>query len=307
MMPCKYNYLDMHQDCQYVISVIGLGKLGSALAAQLTGCTVRGWDVVKTDHSYQTDTLYEAIKDATTIFLVVPSEHFESSLRDIIREYSNHGRWHDVTNVNFITFTKGICSGRLPIEILKRELPFNPIGVISGPMLSEEIYHEITYAMLATHNIDIHAVTGLKIRMKNIRLEVTTDTIGVTLCGVIKNIYAVGMGMVDGYNLGDNVKACIATKAIQEMRQLIGDTILSYAGIGDFLTTCYSPKSRNYTYGYEWVKGHSTEGIMSEGVNNIDQVLDYCSIDLPIVKAIKKCLHCEGVQPLLATLNDRSE
>ena len=155
MRPCKYRHVNMCTPREYNISVIGLGKLGSALAAQLTGCTVTGWDVVKTDHNYQTDTLYEAIKDATTIFLVVPSEHFESSLRDIITEYSNHRRWHDATRVNFITFTKGICNGRLPIEILERQLPFNPRGVISGPMLSEEIYHESTYAMLATNSIDI--------------------------------------------------------------------------------------------------------------------------------------------------------
>tara|TARA_Y100000310_G_C20627352_1_gene786682 strand:+ start:213 stop:1130 length:918 start_codon:yes stop_codon:yes gene_type:complete len=303
MVPDKYKYMNLHKDREYTITIIGLGKLGSALASQLTSCTVKGWDVVKTDHSYQTDTLYEAIKDATTIFLVVPSEHFESSLRDIIREYSTHRRWHDATNINFITFTKGICNGRLPIEILKRELPSNPRGVISGPMLSEEMYHERTYAMLGTNNIDVHAVSGLRVRMKNLRLEVTTDTIGVTLCGIIKNVYAVGMGMVDGYNLGDNLKASIATKALQEMEQLIGDTVLSYAGIGDFLTTCYSSKSRNYTYGYQWAKGHNTDGIMAEGVKNIDQVLDYCSIDLPIVKAIKECLRCEGVQPLVAELN----
>ena len=307
MVPCKYSYINMYHNRQYVIAVIGLGNLGSALAAQLTGCTVRGWDVVKTDHSYQTDTLYEAIKDATTIFLVVPSEHFESSLRDIIREYSNHGRWHDATNVNFITFTKGICNGRLPIEILERELPFNPRGVISGPMLSKEIYHEKTHAMLATDNIDMHAASGLMTRMNNIRLQVTTNTIGVTLCGIVKNVYAVGMGMADGYKLGDNVKACIATKAIQEMEQLIGDTVLSYAGIGDLLTTCYSPNSRNYSYGYQWAKGHNTDGIMSEGVKNIDQVLDYCSIDLPVVQAINKCLHCEGIQPLMAVLNSNTK
>ena len=286
----------------YNISIVGLGKLGQALADQLTGCSVKGWDIIDTGHECQTGTLYEAIEDADTIFIVVPSQHFETTVRNIIREYSNHRRWHDAVNVKLISFTKGICSGRLPIEILQRELPHNPVGVISGPMLSEELYHKQTHAMLASHNIDLFGGSEIGTRLGNIRLYSTDDVVGVTMCGIVKNIYAIGMGMLAGCSAGDNARSCFATMALNEMSQFTEDTILSYSGVGDFLTTCYSSKSRNYTYGYELANNREVDHIMSEGANNIDHVLKYSSVDLPIVSTIKSCLEARDVEPLQSFL-----
>ena len=261
--PCKYGYINIMAEHDFKISIIGLGKLGRALSDQLTGCKVVGWDVIDTGLDIQTDTLYEAIQDVDVIFIVVPSDHFQETLMNIISEYARHKDWHTATNVKIVSFTKGFCNGRLPIEALKRELPFNPVGVVSGPMLSEEMYTGHTYAMLASDNMDTHQMSAICTRMSNLHLHHTTDVTGVTLCGIVKNVYAVGMGMLAGGKYGDNLRACLATRALNEMEQLIGNTSLSYAGIGDFLTTCYSSKSRNYTYGYEWAKGHNTDGIMS--------------------------------------------
>ena len=120
MPSCKYHYMNLHQQNQYTISIIGLGKLGTALGNQLIGCTVKGWDVVDTDNSIQTDTLYEAICDADTIFIVVPSEFFVETIMSIIRAYSDHGRWIEATRVNMVSFTKGICNNKLPIDIMKK-------------------------------------------------------------------------------------------------------------------------------------------------------------------------------------------
>ena len=288
---------------RYNISIVGLGKLGAAIASQLTGCNVKGWDVVDTGHDIQVETLYDCIKDADAIFIVVPAQHFEQLLTNIIREYSKHTCWHRAVKVKFISFTKGFSNNRLPIQILKRQLPFNPVGVISGPMLSSELYDSPTHAMLATNNMDIHERSAIATRMSNLKLHTTDDEIGVTLCGIIKNVYAVGMGMLDGSDSSDNTKACFANMALNEMKSIADDeTILSYAGVGDFLATCYSTKSRNFTYGYKLAKKQSTDDIMAEGVNNIDHLIRYVPKDLPIVNTIKSCLMSRSATPLLLSI-----
>jgi glycerol-3-phosphate dehydrogenase (NAD(P)+) len=247
--------------------------------------------------------LYEAIERADTILIAVPSQYFQSTVRDIIKEYSNHKRWHTATRINFISFTKGFCSGRLPIEILTRELRHNPVGIVSGPMLSEELYDKHTHAVLATTTIGTHSFSAINCRMNNLTLYKSEDVIGVNMCGVVKNVYAIGMGMIVGNKLGDNTRACFATMALKEMSQFVSDDILTYSGIGDFLTTCYSPKSRNYTYGFALATSGDVEHIMSEGVNNIDSVINYSSANLPVVNTIKSCLMSRSVDPLQVLLN----
>ena len=288
---------------KYVISIIGLGQLGSAIGDQLTGCEVVGWDPMICGNSdIKSDTLYDSIKDADTIFIVVPSNCFEGVVREIIMEYAEHKRWHDATKVNIISFTKGFCNGRLPIEVLQREVPFNPVGVISGPMLSAELYKERTSAMLASSNMDHFKVSEINCRMGNIQLYHTTDTVGVTLCGIMKNVYAVGMGMLAGCGYGENMKACLATRALYEMEYFAGCTISTYAGVGDFLTTCYSSKSRNYTYGYNIATGGDTSGIMAEGVKNLNGLKQYSPVSLPLVNAIDESLQVSNATPLLDAL-----
>ena len=287
----------------YIISIIGLGQLGSAIADQLTGCDVVGWDPVMCGNSdIKSDTLYDSIKDANTIFIVVPSNCFEGVVREIIMEYADHKRWHDATKVNIISFTKGFCNGRLPVEVLQRELPFNPVGVISGPMLSAELYQERTNAMLASCNMNHFTVSEINSKMDNIQLYHTTDTVGVTLCGIMKNVYAVGMGMLAGSGYGENMKACLATRALHEMEYFAGCTISTYAGVGDFLTTCYSSKSRNYTYGYNQVTSGNVDGLMAEGVKNLDGLKQYSPISLPLVNAIDESLRTSSATPLLDAL-----
>jgi glycerol-3-phosphate dehydrogenase len=169
-------------------------------------------------------------------------------------------------------------------------------------MLSEELYHSQTHAMLGSHNIDIFGLSEINSRLSNVILYKTDDVAGVTMCGIVKNIYAIGMGMLHGCEAGDNARSCFATMALNEMSVFTDDTILSYSGVGDFLTTCYSVRSRNYTYGYNMALGLSIDNIMSEGANNIDHVLEYSSVDLPIVSIIKSCLKARDVEPLQSFL-----
>ena len=88
-----------------------------------------------------------------------------------------------------------------------------------------------------------------------IKIQYTKDLIGVSICGAIKNIMAIGFGILDGAAYSDSSKFLYLTNAIYEIKYLISTlhgqdkTILSYAGIDDIMMTCTSSTSRNYTLG----------------------------------------------------------
>ena len=161
--------------------------------------------------------------------------------------------------------------------------------------------------MLGTYNMNIYNASSIITRMEHLRLHKTDNATGVTLCGIMKNVYAVGMGMLCADNITDNGKSCYANMALNEMAYVVGnDCILSYAGVGDFLTTCYSTKSRNFTYGWKTQKGEDTDNIMAEGVKNVHELLNYSSVDLPIIRAVKTSLQVENAQPLRSVLTGRN-
>ena len=90
--------------------------------------------------------------------------------------------------------------------------------------------------------------------------------------------------------------------ALREMEQLMGYAIMSYAGVGDFLATCYSDKSRNYTFGKQRATDSITGTDLCEGVKNINFILDNCKIELPVAQSIKMSLDDDDPAPIQALL-----
>lgn len=258
------------------ITFIGFGKLGIALADVLSAkketCITCGWDVVVTNDPRQVGTLDEATKDASVIFLCVPSEFFSESLKNLK---------HLSLDVFLISCTKGFDkkTNRLPFEVLRTTFPGNPIGVISGPMLSEELGNGLpTRAILASSNAAVAAEVQKLFFGSNLTLSISEDILGVSLLGILKNVYVLALGLSDGLHLGNNYKSCLALQALQEMQKIIvekggkAESIWSEAGVADFLTTGYSTKSRNYTYGFEKARNGHLSDVLSEGIKNISKV-----------------------------------
>ena len=136
----------------------------------------------------------------------------------------------------------------------------------------------------------------------NIRLEYFEDAKTVALCSVLKNIYAVALGVAEGLGWGWNGKGWLASKAVQEMlgisKAIGGDSeiLLSSAGTGDFLATSMSPDSRNRQTGLEIARA----GVclkMSEGcraISSIATLLDHKTDAFPVLNTLDRIINQHG-------------
>ena len=145
----------------------------------------------------------------------------------------------------------------------------------------------------------------------NFCVYTNTDVIGVELGGALKNIIALGAGMVDGLGYGDNAKAAFITRGLTEMTALgviLGAsplTLAGLAGLGDLIATCASPLSRNHYVGVELSKGRSLQEItdsmngVAEGVSTTAAVWNLAQqfqMEMPITEKIYRVLY-KGVDP----------
>ena len=108
-------------------------------------------------------------------------------------------------------------------------------------------------------------------------LTETTDTVGISWCAVLKNVYAMAFGMADGLKLGDNVRGYLATVTLQELaaisREKGGTEAAPYglAGLGDLLTTATSTDSHHHALGTQLARGER-DNLAGEGTHTIELI-----------------------------------
>lgn len=221
--------------------------------------------------------------------------------------------------------TKGLepSTGRLMTEVAKEARPSCEIGVISGPNLAVEIAQKIpTAAVCAFANADTAAKVAEVFAGPSFRVYRSTDRIGLELAGSLKNVLAIGAGMSDGLQYGDNTKGALLARGLKEMIDL-GlrmkanlETFMGVGGVGDLFATSASKHSRNYRLGFALGQGHDlreametigqvTEGVgTSEGVMHLAQAYE---VEMPIFKTIDEVIRGR-LRPLDAVrlLMDRS-
>jgi len=150
----------------------------------------------------------------------------------------------------------------------------------------------------------------------NLCIYTNTDVTGVELGGALKNIIALGAGIVDGLGYGDNAKAAFITRGLTEITALgvaLGANPLTFSGLtglGDLVATCSSPLSRNHHVGVELTKGRSLEEItgsmtgVAEGVTTTvvaHNLAQQFKLEMPITEKIYRVLY-EGLSPKQAAL-----
>lgn len=259
------------------ITIIGFGKLGQAIANILEmknkSCEVCSWDIVETGDPRQMPLLSEAVTGSAIVFFSIPSKFFREAVSKV-------GSLR--AEIILVSCTKGFDAPSLkfPFEVLKEFYPKNTVGVISGPMLSEELEEGLpTRATVGCDSaVEVKKIIDL-FSDTNLTLEPSRDLIGISFLGILKNIYTLALGISDGLELGSNFKSCLTLQSLREMELIIiksggeKESLMSPAGIPDFLTTGYCSKSRNYTYGFKKARGESLSGIMAEGITNIENVI----------------------------------
>jgi len=205
-------------------------------------------------------------------------------------------------------------------QVIAEEIPsrfWSNICVLSGPNLSREIARGLPAAsVVAAENEAVARKAQKLLACPNFCVYTNTDVVGVELGGALKNIIALGAGMVEGLGYGDNAKAAFITRGLMEIAALgvaLGANPLTFAGlagVGDVIATCASPLSRNHYVGVELTKGRSLKEItdsmtgVAEGVSttiaarNLAQQL---GLGMPVTEKIYQVLF-EGAEPRQAMI-----
>ncbi|WP_152080488.1 NAD(P)H-dependent glycerol-3-phosphate dehydrogenase [Sporolactobacillus terrae] len=326
------------------IAVIGAGSWGTALSMVLSdnGYNVSLWshrklqaEEIQNQHTNEkylpgvvlsnlikgTDRLDEALKDASALLLVVPAKAMRDVLKQI-RTKLNHP-------LLFIHGVKGIEPGSFKrmSEVIMEEIPESlrsGVVVLSGPSHAEEVSlrHPTTVAV-ASPNAQAAKTAQDLFFNHYFRVYTNEDMIGVEIGGALKNIIALGAGMLDGLGYGDNAKAALITRGLAEISRLgtkLGAyplTFIGLTGMGDLIVTCTSVHSRNWRAGNMLGKGQKLDevlksmGMVVEGVRTAEAahaLAEGLNIEMPITTAIYQVLF-EGKHPKTAVdeLMDRDK
>lgn len=206
------------------------------------------------------------------ILLVVPSK----VARPVLKQLKNAGVRRDAV---MLTCTKGLDpeTGQLMHDLIGEILPENPVAVLSGPTHAEEVAARLaTAAVIGCHEEKTAARIQEVFTLPWFRTYTSDDLIGIEIGGVVKNVFAIAAGIVDGLKLGDNAKAGMVTRGLAEMTRLgeaLGakpETLRGLSGIGDLIVTCYSVHSRNNRVGRLLGQGKT----LAEAVAAMNQVAE---------------------------------
>lgn len=220
-------------------------------------------------------------------------------------------------DVPVCSVTKGIeiQSLQRPSEVLASILPSNPLAVLSGPSISMEVARCLpATVVVASANEEVARLVQGAMSTSWFRIYTNTDVIGVELSGALKNTIALAAGILDGLHAGNNAKAALLTRGLAEMSRLgaaMGanpNTLAGLAGVGDLVTTCFSPLGRNRSAGERIGLGVSVEEVVAdtkgviEGIPTTQAVLQLArkhGVDMPITQAVYEVLF-ERKPPLVA-------
>jgi glycerol-3-phosphate dehydrogenase (NAD(P)+) len=302
------------------ITVIGGGAMGTACAivlAENPEQRISLWarnadhaaDMVKTrenkrllpgitipDSVEVTSDIGAAVADSDLLVMAVPT----AFLRNCLSEIST-----DLTDDRpVVSVIKGIENETFqrPSEIIGEVLGSRAVVSLSGPSHAEEITRRLPASVVAASG-DLALARRVQQTFTTDRFRVYTnvDIIGVELAAALKNVIAIAAGICDGLGYGDNAKSALMTRGLVEMTRFgtsLGaeaQTFAGLAGMGDLITTCASPYSRNRKVGERLGAGETLEQILesmdavAEGVwttRSVHELAGQRGIEMPITAEV---------------------
>lgn len=317
------------------VGVIGAGAFGTAIANLLAHNTEvllytrdaeKVTNIKKTGISVGqklapnisiTSSLQEIATQCSIIFLLIPSQGLEellSQLSPLLR--ADHMLIHGIkglyilpsievdANNNYAHLTREDVYTMSELILHKTKLTH--VGCIGGPNLAGELSKGLLAGIVVASTSQLVMATAQKLLASNaLKVYTHADIVGIELCGVLKNIIAIGTGYLAGLGQGENAKAMFISQGLVDMINIgvaMGaqkESFLTIAGIGDLIATCNSNLSRNYTLGYQLAQGKSLKAIQSESrltaegvktVATVYSIAKFYTIDLPVVAMVYRIL-----------------
>ncbi len=235
-----------------------------------------------------------------------------ASPSNVLRSTAETAAAHIRPGTVLVSATKGIEAGtdlRMS-QIIRQTIGKRcPVVALSGPSHAEEVSRQMATGCVAACEDPAAAETVQQAFMNEMfRVYVNEDVVGVELCGAVKNVVALGCGIMDGLVLGDNARALFMTRAMAEIARLCQraggrrTTCLGLAGMGDLIVTCLSDHSRNRRAGLLIGRGATVAialrevGAVVEGyyaAASIKSMADKLDVELPICRSVYGILYEE--------------
>jgi glycerol-3-phosphate dehydrogenase (NAD(P)+) len=257
------------------VAIIGAGELGAALGKVLASkAEVRLWDVDGSKVPGMKP-LKEVVSEAEIVFCAVPSFAMRQAVVGFLP-------YIGISRTVIISLAKGIESRtrKTMDEVLAEVVPTGLWGVVGGPMLAAELAaNKKCAAVVASSQKVVCAAVKDCFEGTNLVIETSSDVHGVMLAGVLKNIYAVAMGIAAGLGWGEDETGWLASRAMEEMAAIglkLGAreaTVRGTAGSADFLATAYSEHSRNRNSGVA-LASDGAPAVKGEGILSLPSLLE---------------------------------
>ena len=301
------------------VTFIGAGSFGTALSTIVAakGCRVNIFDIdeahlkrmedamentdylpgvkLEGDYHFYTDN-EAALRDADYVVFSLPAQHFRSAISaaaPFIRD--------DALVMNI---AKGIEQKTLKrmSEVAEEYFDMDRYVCISGPSHAEEVGIGVPTAIsVSSRKSETANALADLFATNRFRIYINDDMLGMELAGSVKNVMAVGSGIIDGLGFGDNTRAAMMTRGIAEMTRLgiamgaRAETFAGLSGVGDMIVTCTSMHSRNFRCGRLIGQGMDPEearksiGMVVEGMFTAEAAYELAKkagVEMPITEAI---------------------
>ena len=261
------------------------------------------WCYIDQEFITPSDDINAVVRDAEIVILAMPSAFFKKFLEPLSESLANK---------IVVSAVKGIIPGDYLtiVEHMNRyyDVPMENLAVVTGPSHAEEVGQcQLSYLTVASES----STTAERVRnvLANdfFRCSVSNAVLGVEAAAIMKNIYALAVGMAVGLRYGDNFLAVLIAGCSAEMKRFIDEAvpvanrdINAAAYMGDLLVTCYSPLSRNRRLGTLLGKGCSVKSALNEmtmiaegyyAADCIRQSSMRRNIDMPIADKVWEVLY----------------
>ncbi len=303
------------------IGLIGAGIWGTSLAltAARAGCEVLAWaresevvsainhqhcntmflpDIPLPNQIKATENIADVLNFADNVLMVTSAQHTRSvmqQIKDYIRPQNR-----------LILCAKGIelNTGLLLSEVVKQVTPDTKIAVLSGPGFAHEVaLMKPTATTLACEEENCATELAQMIGTKFFRPYTSSDIISPQIGGSVKNVIALATGAIEGAGLGDNARAALICRGLNEMTRLakaMGGhmrTMMGMSGLGDLVLTATATQSRNFSFGYEVGRLGNAKPLLDSNTKTVEGLLTAPAV-------LKRAAELNIEMPICETVNN---